>query len=303
MTPPYVIKIIRDIENIEDDGANIGILVAKAFLIYAENFEGFFPEEFSEGIEEILRMLEKIRPSCVSVSNAIRYILKRMHGKDVSTLRESVMRASQEFIENAERAIESIGKICAERISNNATIMTHGNHKATISAIINAHRAGKNIEVIVTETRPRLEGYRLIRELEVYDIPVTLIVDSAMRYFMKEVDIVIVGADIVASNGAVISKIGTSTMALCAYEARVPFIVCSETYRFSPETVIGRLIQIEERNPEEIVDPSKFKRINIRNPAFDATPPEYVDAIITEKGVISPYLAYEIIKEEFGVNL
>ena len=131
-----------------------------------------------------------------------------------------------------------------------------------------------------------------------------MIVDSAVRYFMRDIDIVIVGADTIASNGAVINKIGTSQIALVAHEARVPFMVAAETYKFSPETVIGKLVDIEERDPREIANPDEFPGVKFRNPVFDATPPDYIDAIITERGLISPYLAYQIIKEviNFGVE-
>ena len=38
----------------------------------------------------------------------------------------------------------------------------------------------------------------------------------------------------------------------------------------------------------------------VRNPSFDVTPPEYIDLIITEKGIIPPQAAIMIIQEEFG---
>jgi len=40
--------------------------------------------------------------------------------------------------------------------------------------------------------------------------------------------------------------------------------------------------------------------VKIRNPAFDVTPPEYIDLIITEDGMIPPQAAFAVIKEEFG---
>jgi ribose 1,5-bisphosphate isomerase len=113
---------------------------------------------------------------------------------------------------------------------------------------------------------------------------------------MSKVDVVIVGADTVASNGAVINKIGTSQIALCAHEARVPVIVCAETYKFSHETMTGELVEIEERDVSEVVNPDEFPNVRIFNPVFDATPPDYIDVIVTEEGVISPHAAFEIIK-------
>jgi ribose 1,5-bisphosphate isomerase len=134
---------------------------------------------------------------------------------------------------------------------------------------------------------------------------VTMIVDSAVRHFMRDIDVVMVGADTITANGAVINKIGTSQIALSAHESRVPFIVCAETFKFSKETLLGSLVEIEDRGPIEVADPltpSDFEGARILNPVFDATPAEYIDAIVTELGIVSPYLATEVIREMFGMN-
>ena len=117
---------------------------------------------------------------------------------------------------------------------------------------------------------------------------------------MPKVNIVIVGTDAIASNGAVVNKIGTSQIALVAREARVPFMVVAETYKFSPRTLMGELIEIEERDIQEVIGDNDVGGAKVFNPVFDFTPPEYVDAIVTELGVISPSAAYEVITHQFG---
>ena len=92
-------------------------------------------------------------------------------------------------------------------------------------------------------------------------------------------------------------------LALAAHEARVLFFVAAETYKFSPETMLGRLVKIEERSSSEIIPKNELvimPNITVRNPAFDLTPPEHIDLIITEKGIIPPQAAITIIREEFG---
>ena len=123
---------------------------------------------------------------------------------------------------------------------------------------------------------------------------------------MKKVSLVIVGSDAVTVNGAVINKIGTSQIALCAHEARTPFIVAAETYKFAPKTITGELIEIEERDTTEVLDTKiaeKMPNVTVRNPAFDVTPADYIDLVITEQGAIPPEMAYVIIKEYLGWNI
>lgn len=299
-----IVEIAEGIKSMEIRGAGrIARAAALALKYFAEDFSGT-EEDFLKEIERVKEYLISTRPTAVSLKNAVYFVINRMRGENLEELRKSVIRSAEEFIKRSKEAIKIIGKYGSGRIPEEATILTHCNSSAALATIIQAHRDGKRIKVFNTETRPWFQGHITAKTLAKEGIDVTMIVDSAVRYFMREVDIVVVGADTIASNGAVINKIGTSQIALAAHEARVPFIVCAETYKFSPETVIGKLVKIEERDPREIADPKDFPGVKFRNPVFDATPPEYVDAIVTEIGVISPYLAYEIIKEvmNFGAE-
>ena len=144
------------------------------------------------------------------------------------------------------------------------------------------------------------------RTLNDAGIKTNYIVDSAVRSFINDIDLVIVGADAVTVNGAVVNKIGTSQVAHSAHEARVNVLVAAETYKFAPRTIIGEQIQIEERAAGEVL-PDEIARtlphVTVRNPAFDVTPAEYIDMIVTEQGAIPPQMAYVIIKEYLGWDI
>ncbi len=301
---PKIIEIGEGIKSMKIRGAGrIARAAAEALKYFAEDYSGTV-DEFEKEMEKAKEYLLSTRPTAVSLRNAVYYVINRTEGDSLDKIKESIIKNAESFINLSFSAVKKIGKFGAERIRDGSVILTHCNSSAALEVIIQAHRSGKEIKVFNTETRPWLQGHITSRKLAEEGIDVTMIVDSAVRYFMRDIDIVIVGADTIASNGAVINKVGTSQIALVAHEARVPFIVAAETYKFSPETVIGKLVDIEERPAEEIANPKEFPGVKFRNPVFDATPPEYIDAIITERGIISPYLAYQIIKEviNFGVE-
>ncbi len=310
--PPEIQRIAHDIKVMKIRGASrIARAATKALKIAAEKYEGKKVDDFVKYMVEVSEILRNTRPTAVSLPNALSYVLSRMYkgyeqGLSLSELKELVIRTANEFIEYSRTATKRIGEIGARRIRDGDVILTHCNSSAALSVIIHAHKDGKNIKVFATETRPRFQGYITVKTLSKEGIDVTLIPDSAVRLIMKKVDRVIVGADAVAANGAVVNKIGTSLIALAAHEARVNFFVAAETYKFSPTTVIGELIEIEERSPLEVVSEDflkSVKNITIRNPAFDVTPPEYIDAIITEKGLIPPQAAIIVLREEYGYAL
>ena len=97
-----------------------------------------------------------------------------------------------------------------------------------------------------------------------------MIVDSAVRSFIKSADLVLVGSDAMTSEGNVINKIGTSQIALAANEARIPFYVVTELLKFDPQTIHGDYEAIEERDASEIWEDAP-DGLKIRNPAFDVT--------------------------------
>ena len=115
--------------------------------------------------------------------------------------------------------------------------------------------------------------------------------------FVNKVDLVVVGADAITSEGNVINKIGTSMIALAAKEARTPFYVVSELLKFDPATVLGDYETIEERSSKEVWA-CPPERLVIRNPAFDVTRREFIHGIICEEGVVSPDSISELVNRK-----
>lgn len=156
-----------------------------------------------------------------------------------------------------------------------------------------AHEAGKNLHVLVDETRPRLQGARLTTwELARLGVPQTLIADSAAGYHLRRggIDAVLVGADRVAANGDVANKIGTYPLAVVARENGVPVYVVAPTSTVDLATPTGDEIPIEERSADEVTSLSGTRiapeGVAAANPAFDITPHRYISAIVTEQGVV-----------------
>ncbi len=308
--PKEVRKIREDIRTMIIRGAGrIARAGAKALAIAAEEYRGNNVEDFISYMKKAAEYVKSARPTAVSLPNAISYVMTRLlraSPGSVEEARQIVISAAEEFIEYSKNAVKVIAELGAKRIENGDVIMTHCHSTAAVSVIVEAHNQGKVSKVYVKETRPKMQGLITAKALADAGLDVILIPDSSVRYFMKRVNKVVVGADTIAANGAVINKIGTSLVALAAKEARVRLYVAAETYKFSPQTVIGELVPIEVRDPREIVEDEWLKanpQVRVYNPVFDVTPPEYIDAIITEKGIIPPQAAILILMEEYGLSI
>jgi ribose 1,5-bisphosphate isomerase len=294
------------IKNMEIRGAvKIGRAAANAMKEEAKSVRTDDLETFNKKMKDAYDLLYSTRPTAVTLPNALKYVM-RYKANSVDEARRAIIANADAFIANSENAVKKIGEIGAHRIKDGDTIMTHCNSSVAFQIFETAFKQGKNINVVATETRPRQQGYITVDFLQNVGIPTTLILDSAVRYYMKKVDLVIVGADAITANGSLINKVGTSQVALAANEARVSFICAAETYKFSPRSVFGEMIEIEERDPSEVLSPElqkKWPKLKVSNPAFDVTPHKYIDLIITEIGAISPEMAYWVIKDKLGWEL
>jgi methylthioribose-1-phosphate isomerase len=183
----------------------------------------------------------------------------------------------------------------------NAGALATGGYGTALGVIKTAHRQGKIASVYVCETRPWLQGSRLTAwELQQDNVPTTLLADSAACHLYSQGNVkwVIVGADRIAVNGDVCNKIGTYTHAVTAKHHGIRVMVVAPSSTFDLDAKSGNEIPIEHRAKEEILNFSGVKiapeNVSVWNPAFDVTPADLIDVIVTEKGVIEAPDAHKI---------
>ena len=213
-------------------------------------------------------------------------------------------------IEAEDRAMcRAIGRHGAGLVGPGHGVLTHCNagglatvdYGTALAVVFAAHERGTPFRVFADETRPLLQGARLTAwELARRGIPVTLICDSMAAQVMREgkIQLVVVGADRIAANGDVANKIGTYSVSLLARAHGIPFYVAAPSSTFDLTLPDGSAIPIEQRDPREITHgfgrPTAPEGIDVYNPAFDVTPANLIDGIITEKGIIQPVEAATI---------
>ena len=301
----FVTETADKIKSMEIRGAGrIAREAADALRQQADGIRDGDLASFRREMEGAAQTLIATRPTAVSLPNAVHIVMSGLErAGTLEEARKGVIDRAEQFIYSSRNAVKNIAQFGARHIRDGDTLLTHCNSEAALGCIIEAHRSGKEIEVFATEVRPRNQGHITIRTLNDAGIKTQFIVDSAVRTFINDVDLVIVGADAVTVNGAVVNKIGTSQVAHTAHEARVNVLVAAETYKFAPRTIFGELIQIEERAGNEVLADEisrTLPNVTVRNPAFDVTPAEYIDLIVTEAGVIPPQMAYIIIRDYLG---
>lgn len=279
---PEIKKTFKEIKSLEIQGATDVALEAVRAL---ENVEG-------EELEEATQYLEGSRPTEPMMRNGLKYIQSKFQeGKEIK-------KAVEEFEDLVDKSIEKITQNGAEFLPEDATVITHCHSGLVENILTEAYNQGKLKEVIATETRPKYQGRTTARNLAEKDIPVTIVVDSARREMVEKADVALVGADVITSDGHIINKVGTHELSLAIEETDKEFIVASELLKTDPMTLKGKREEIEQRPPEEVWE-NPPEGVNVLNLAFDSTPPDHVDYVVTEEGIINPFNVISNVRRKY----
>ncbi len=280
----------------------IGITAAYGIVLAARARFAQSSSDWKQAIEADLEALAQSRPTAVNLFWAIGHMHSLISKIEPGVNPELMLLAEAERIhEDDITACKRMGDLGAELIEEKCGILTHcnagalatGGYGTALGVIRSAYRDGKIERVYADETRPWMQGARLTAwEMVRENIPVTLQVEGAAGHLMKlgKVKWVVVGSDRIASNGDVANKIGTYNLAVLARYHGVKFMVVAPTTTVDMNINHGDDIHIEQRSTDEVLSLAG-KRIAAEgaeawNPAFDITPAELVDVIVTEKGVV-----------------
>ncbi|MEN8614280.1 S-methyl-5-thioribose-1-phosphate isomerase [Dehalogenimonas sp. THU2] len=295
-------QVAEAIKSLKVRGAPaIGVAAAYGIALGALKIDSRDLTEFRDQYRAIAAEIAATRPTARNLFMAA----ERLNA--VADKARDVIAAKEALVAEAEKIhceeIESTRRIAeygAALIKDGDTVLTHCNtgplattgRGTALGVIIEAHRQGKRIQVLTTETRPLCQGARLTTwELKKAHVPFRLITDSMAGHFLKEarVDLVITGADRIARNGDTANKIGTYGIAVLARENKVPFYIAAPSTTFDDRIATGEEIVIEERSPDEVTHQAGKRvapeGIEVCNPAFDVTPARYITGFITETGI------------------
>ena len=291
-------KVVRDIKAMKIQGSSaVRKAVVEALKQSVFESDAITVGAFKKELQKNALELVKARSTEPETRTAVRIILKAgsVETQSLQEVKDAVVEAAERYEQNRKKAMKSIAEYGNNVIEKGDVIFTHC-HSHTVEEIL--VKAKNKIDyVIATETRPRWQGRITAKNLSSKGIEVVHVVDSAAYSFMEQADKFFTGCDAVLADGGIVNKIGTATISLAAWRYNVPHYVATSSHCFEPVSIYGIPEMIEERPKEEIWG-EKMKNVEIRNPAFDITEAEYIQAVITEIGVFPPKMfALEMIHE------
>ncbi|KAJ1447185.1 hypothetical protein M885DRAFT_591485 [Pelagophyceae sp. CCMP2097] len=264
--------------------------------------------DLDKKLRPMIQYLIDCRPHSASMGHAIKHVRGLIANlpPDV-TLND----AKQELCEAMDRYVhERIvlpGTVIAERgiekIRDGDVVMTYASSDAVSLLLAKAKRAGRRFRVVLVDSRPLLEGRKMLTRLHALGIDVTYVWLHAIAYACREVTKVVLGADALLSNGACLARAGTASVAMTASQYNIPVLVCCETYKFHDRVQLDSVCSNELGDPDSLKVASHPDDPTLENPPhrlhlrFDVTPPKYVSVIVTEHGLVPPSACAVLIRE------
>ncbi|XP_010169421.1 translation initiation factor eIF-2B subunit delta, partial [Antrostomus carolinensis] len=218
-----------------------------------------------------ISFLNQCRPLSASMGNAIKFLKKEISCLPDTLREEEAKEKLQDTIDKYLRekillAAEAISRSAFEKINDNDVILVYG------------------------------WGREPLRRLVRQGIHCTYVMINAISYVLPEVSKVLLGAHALLANGSVMSRVGTSQIALVSKAYNVPVLVCCETYKFCERVQTDSFVSNELDDPDDLIVLRKGqaqlsgwaenKSLRLLNLVYDVTPPDLVDLVITDLGMI-----------------
>lgn len=254
-------------------------------------------DEFMKYMENAAYTLSHARPTTAKkmvavVEGSLRAAQKAIEGGKRAD--EAIFQHAIETLNNRYTQVSQIAKYLVDKFPNNGTIMTQCFAETIVGLMLKECRErGKNIKLICPETRPYFQGARLTASVicdQGFDV--TVITDNMPAYTMKEkkVDVFTSAADVICLDGHIVNKVGTFQIALAADYWSIPYFVTGTPNSEHPTI---DTVKIEERDGDFVLEAmgvrTAMQGVKGFYPAFDITPPNLCDGVVTSKGIFSPY--------------
>jgi translation initiation factor 2B subunit (eIF-2B alpha/beta/delta family) len=224
-----------------------------------------------EMLKGVSRRLLKARPTMVCIGNASSEVFCRVVDRGGEG---EIGRAAAAEAEKMQRKLvlskASIANAFMQYVSKPVVVLTLSDSQTVLEAL---RRIKEQLaQVFITVSDPGGEGKSLSGKLSAEGIRNILVPDMVVGSIMPKVDIVLLGADAVLSDGSVVNKLGSNTAAKIAYvEGKQVFFLAEG-------------IKVHPSDEEVTLELDMRSAQGGYQPRFDITPYGYVQHIIWEEG-------------------
>ena len=188
-------------------------------------------------------------------------------------LGEELLRMQEKFVHHQVEA--------ARALLHNCRSLVTLSYSSTVESILR-HALPSGCRVVIAESRPLMEGRHLFKNLLDTVADLRMITDAQLGLSIPTADLVLVGADTVLNDLAVVNKTGTYVAALVSQAHGCDFFVATDTYKINPSVNSDNCL-LESKSGKEVWPRQETQCENVY---FDITPARLVTGFVTEEGIL-----------------
>lgn len=239
-------------------------LIYKNFLKHHTNIEQ---------IKKDLIRIQKQFSHFPVIINFIKDIENIVNGKKRISLDDYL----KSFGENDKLVYQRIFNSGKSKLLNSKKVLTISHSKTLLKIFAIWKKLSPNLKVLICESRPENEGILMAKELSKLGINFGIITEAMAGTAIKEVDVVILGADQILTNGNIVNKTGSRLLAVLAKHHHLPvYVLASSVKRLKKKRIPAEKIKIKKNNK------SRNKLIKFRFDIFEEVEKKLITKIFTD---------------------
>jgi translation initiation factor 2B subunit (eIF-2B alpha/beta/delta family) len=186
----------------------------------------------------------------------------------------------QEYLHQLEEKLNRQFKILSEKLKEElgeiTSLITISNSFTIYKVIKLLKDDFKNLKIIISESRPNMEGRILAEKLLKEEVKVELITEAMLPHYIPKADALISGADKILKNGNVVNKTGSRGAGIICSHFKKPFYILTSEEKFSDENSY----QLELKDPGEVWE-FKDDNLSVTNFYFEEVEKDLITKILT----------------------
>jgi len=223
-----ILKNIKDNFKIEQLKSPI-TQVKKTYNTIESLFTLLQDNKVSASVKEMIKglgILVKDQPNITSINHFLNHFLLKIDAENQPIVIKELLEVYQERWKNVER--KTATQIYQNFDFNDKTVLLHGNDKAIQSLIEMCVVNQQKINIIQVLTQQSQYGKDQVRVLINQDVPIKVVDDANLGQFYPEIDIILMGADIIMDK-VFMSKNGAHNLCLAAQYYNIPVYALSDS--------------------------------------------------------------------------
>lgn len=275
--------LFREIAEDRSRGAaELAGLAIDAVAMAAIGLAHYSEEGRSTRVRELLRRVRELRPNMAPLTNWSVVFAEAI--ADFRLGSASWIEAVTEARTRTRRARDEIQQKLRDgarpALAGHASILTLSHSSTVLDLLLEA--TPPETRIVVSESRPALEGRRTAEHLAKRGREVRLITEAEIVLAMSETEAVLIGADTICADLAAVNKTGSRMAALAAAEFDRPVLVAADTCKINPH-VNANEVDLERGDPAAVWEERPELCTNV---TFEPVPARLIQTYLTEDGAM-----------------